>query len=129
MQMSTEQQQRVQSYQDLEVWQVGMDLVAQIYRISAELPSEERFGLVAQVRRAAVSVPANVAEGYGRQSTRDFVRFLRMAQGSLKEAETHLLVAVRLEMLNAEQTDSALRLSDRLGRMIRGLIRSLEDRP
>lgn len=127
--MNARPEQRVQSYQDLEVWQAGMDLVVLVYRVSANLPPDERFGLTSQVRRSAVSVPANIAEGYGRQSTKDFVRFLRMAQGSLKEAETHLLAAVRLDMLTDAETKVALQLSDRLGRMIRGLIRSIEDRP
>ncbi|MEZ6241514.1 MAG: four helix bundle protein [Phycisphaerales bacterium] len=119
---------QIRSYQDLDVWKVGVDLVAIVYKVSSRLPADERFGLISQVRRSSVSVPANFAEGYGRNSNKDFVRFLRMAQGSLKETETHLHVAVRLEMLTHADVEQALTVADRLGRMILTLVRALEDR-
>jgi four helix bundle protein len=81
---------------DLKVWQKGIELVEACYRVSAMLPADERFGLVAQIRRAAASVPANIAEGFGRWNAREFSRFLAMASGSLRELETHMVVASRL---------------------------------
>jgi four helix bundle protein len=86
------------------------------------------FGLTAQIRRAASSVPANVAEGYGRDSRGEYVQFLRIAQGSLKELETHLLLARRLAFGKADALDDALNRADQLGRMLRALYRSLQQR-
>ncbi len=119
---------QIRSYRDLEVWQVGMELVERVYGLSAEFPAEERFGLTSQIRRAAISIPSNIAEGHGRESTQDFVRFLRIAQGSLKEVETQALLAQRLGQAPDTRVDQVLTLADRLGRMIRGLARSLQKR-
>jgi four helix bundle protein len=82
----------VANYQDLLVWQRSMDIAEQIYRITERLPDKERWGLISQMRRAAVSVPANIAEGYGRQSTGDYRHFLSIGRGSLSELETHMLL-------------------------------------
>jgi four helix bundle protein len=115
----------VRSYRDLLVWQRGMDLAVEVYRLTREWPKEEAYGLTSQARRAASSIPANVAEGYGRQSTASYTQFLKIARGSLKELETHLLLAERL-VLNAEGNCSdALRQADELGRMLGGLIKSV----
>ena len=83
----------IRSYRDLIVWQKSMDMVREIYRITKTFPNDERFGLVGQLRRAAVSVPSNIAEGYSRNSTQDYVRFLRMATGSLYEIQTQLEIS------------------------------------
>ena len=85
------QKKKIESYQDLLVWQKSIDLVAEVYRIASKLPSNEQYGLTSQLRRAAVSVPANIAEGFGRWHSNEFVRFLLIANGSLKEVETHLV--------------------------------------
>ena len=115
------------SYRDLKVWKKGMDLVVAVYKLSKLLPLDERFGLINQMRRSVVSVPANIAEGQGRLHRAEFLRFLSMARGSLAEIETHLLLAHRLGYVNQTQMSEALTLSGEGGRMLNGLIRSLED--
>ncbi|GBC85431.1 hypothetical protein HRbin11_01880 [bacterium HR11] len=115
----------VRSYRELRVWQTAMTLAAEVYRLTRAFPREERFGMTAQARQAAVSVAANIAEGYGRESLRDYIRFLRVAQGSLKELETHLLLCIRVGLLDEAQARSALESCDRLGRMIHRLIQAL----
>jgi len=89
----------VKSYRDLETWQVSMDLVAEVYRVTKLFPRDEIYGLTNQLRRAAVSVPSNIAEGQGRDSTKEFLHHLSMAHGSLCEVETQLLIAQGLEYL------------------------------
>lgn len=116
----------IRSYRDLEVWQMAMDLSVVCYRLTASFPREEQFGLTSQIRRSAASIPANIAEGNGRESTKDYIRFLRMSQGSLKELETHLILAERISMLDGQNCGPTLEMCDRIGRMIRSLIRSLE---
>ena len=115
----------IESYRDLRVWQHAMDIAESCYRLSGAFPRREMFGLVAQLRRAAVSVPANIAEGYGRDSKGSYIQFLKVAQGSLKELETHLL-AQRLGFGSHDEIDAALERSAALGRMLRSLIRSVE---
>jgi four helix bundle protein len=116
----------IKSYRDLKVWQDGMTLVEGCYRFSSEFPKEELFGLTSQLRRAAVSVPANIAEGYGRDSRGSYVSFLRNAQGSLKEVETHLILAQRLKLGASVVAERLLNQCDEIGRMLRSLIRSLQ---
>jgi four helix bundle protein len=103
-----------------------MDFAVQCYEATKAFPREEMFGLVAQIRRAASSVPANIAEGYGRESTGSYAHFLRMAQGSLKELETHLLLATRVGLVSEAKSEPLIQQSDVVGRMLRGLIRSIE---
>lgn len=86
----------VQSYRDLEIWQRAMALAEQVYRLTGTFPREEIFGLTSQARRAATSIPANIAEGWGREGTKEFQQFLRIARGSLRELETHLLLSQRV---------------------------------
>ena len=117
----------IKSFKDLIAWQKGMDLVAAVYHASETFPSVERFGLAAQLRRAAVSVPSNVAEGYSRPSRADYVRFLDIARGSLNEIETQLLLAIRLGYVNAVSVESTLALTVELQRILKGLARSLRD--
>ena len=112
------------SYRSLAVWRKSMDLAVQVYEVTARFPPEERFGLVAQMRRAAVSVPSNIAEGYGRDSQGAFAHFLRIAQGSLKELETQTILAERIGMMSQDD-DLILNRSDEIGRMLRGLIRKV----
>ena len=105
-----------------------MSLAVACYRMTAKFPPGEVFGLTSQIRRAATSVPANIAEGYGRDSSGDYVRFLRVAQGSLKELETHLLLAERLDLCTNETVGPPLALADQLGRMLRSLYRSVQNK-
>jgi four helix bundle protein len=95
-----------------------MDLVVACYKLSAVLPSEEKFGLVSQIRRAATSVPANIAEGFGRWNARDFARFLAIASGSLRELETHINIACRLGFLSSGSTAPTLLAIDDLAKML-----------
>src|SRR5215207_5514750 len=98
----------IQSYRDLRVWQDAMGLAEACYRLTASFPRDELFGLTSQVRRAATSIPANIAEGYGRNSKGAYTQFLKIAQGSLKELETHLLLAERLNLASTEATEPLL---------------------
>lgn len=116
----------LKSYRDLEVWQRGIDLVAAIYRLTDTFPQEERYGLTSQPRRAAVSVPANIAEGYSRTHRRDYLHHLSVARGSLAELETHLLISVRLEIVQRESIAEVWNLSQEVGKMLTKLVRSLE---
>jgi len=118
----------IQSYRDLRVWREAMDLAESCYRLSTRFPRDEAYGLTTQVRRSAVSVPANIAEGYGRENTGSYVQFLKVAQGSLKELETHLMLAERVGVASAEATTPILAHCDDNGKMLNGLIRSLQRR-
>ena len=118
----------INSHEDLEVWQMAMKLAEDCYKLSARFPAEERFGLTAQLRRAAVSVPSNIAEGFGRAQTAGFLQFLRIAQGSLREAETQVALAVRLRMVAVEDAHLAKESATRVSKMLGALIRSLEGR-
>ena len=115
----------VQSYKDLIVWQKAMDLVVEVYRLTAKFPADERFGLTIQIRRAAVSVPSNIAEGQGRGPGQDFVRFLNMARGSLQEIDTQLILAVRLGFLPQPAYDPIANQLIEVTKLINGLIRSI----
>lgn len=116
---------RQSSYKDLIAWQKGMELVAAIYDATDGFPSNEQFGLVSQLRRAAVSVPSNIAEGKAHFSNRDFVRFLRLARGSLAEIETQILIAQQRNYIDTEITSKLTQKIDELGRVLSGLINSL----
>jgi four helix bundle protein len=107
------------SHRDLRVWQAGMDLASDCYAVVKRLPTEERFGLVSQIRRAAASVPANIAEGYGRCATRETIRYLNIANGSLLELDTHLELTARAGYLSAGDIAPMRAKIDRLGAMIR----------
>jgi len=115
----------IKSFRDLETWQTAMDLVAEIYRVTKIFPKDELYSLTSQFRRAAVSVPSNVAEGQGRDSTKEFLHHLSIAHGSLCEVETQLLIAQRLEYLSGEEADRLASLAASVGRLINGLSRSL----
>jgi four helix bundle protein len=115
----------IRSYRDLVAWQKGIDLCEMIYRASEEFPSREIYGLTSQIRRAAVSVPSNIAEGAGRITRGEFVQSVGHARGSLLEVETQLIVAQRLGYLNTEKTDELLEVTNEIGRIANGLIRSL----
>jgi four helix bundle protein len=107
-----------QSVERLKVWQKAMDLVEASYRLSTQLPPDERFGLVSQMRRAATSVPANIAEGFGRWNAPDFARFISIASGSLRELETHFRIAHRLGYMDAGTLQKALFMTEELSKML-----------
>lgn len=116
------------SYKDLIAWQKGMELVVTIYDATEGFPSHELYGLVSQLRRAAVSVPSNIAEGKAHYSNRDFVRFLRHSRGSLAEIETQVLIAQQRQYLSAVTITKLIQQLDELGRILSGLINSLKER-
>src|SRR2546426_12620372 len=115
----------LESYRQLKVWEKAIDLVVECYRYSAAFPKSETYGLASQIRRAAASIPANIAEGYGRGSRKEYVQFLLIAQGSLKELETHLIIAEKLNYGTSSQTELLLSHSAEIGRMLTSLIRKL----
>lgn len=115
----------LKSYRELIVWQKAMDLVESIYRTTKAYPREEIYGLTSQTRRSAVSVPSNIAEGQGRRTTNEFLKFLAIASGSLCELDTQILIAKRLQYIDANAADSILRLASEVGRLVSGLARSL----
>ena len=115
----------VKGYRDLLVWQKGMDLAEDVYKTTNAFPKSELYGLTSQMRRAAISIASNIAEGQGRNSTGEFIQFLGIAKGSVAEIETQFELACRLKMLN---TQDALRLTNQaneIGRMLTGLIAKL----
>ena len=119
-------QEKIQSYRDLRVWQAGMQLAEDCYRLTSRFPKEELFGMTSQIRRAAASIPANIAEGNGRENRGEYIQFLRIAQGSLKELETHLLLAERVSLVTSEEVQPLLTLCQDTGKMLRALIRALQ---
>jgi four helix bundle protein len=116
------------SHKDLIVWRKALDLAALIYRITARFPRFELFGLASQIRRAAVSVPSNIAEGTARRTTREFVAFLHFARGSLAELETQVLLATQVGYLNEVEALQTQHSIDEVGRLINGVLRGLKKR-
>ena len=108
-------------YRELIVWQKAMNLVTQVYQLSKAFPKEEIYGLTNQIRRAAVSIPSNIAEGQARQSTAEFRNFLSIAQGSLAELETQLQIAVNLNYINTSQVDQVMSLAMEVSKMLTSL--------
>src|SRR5688572_31934995 len=109
---------RVRSFRDLTVWQRSVDFIEEVYRLTRTFPADERFALVAQPRRAAVSVAANIAEGSGRFTSRDYLNFISESRGSVKEAESHLLVGARLKFVAPADIDRGLGFADEISRML-----------
>ena len=105
-----------------------MDLAVSSYKLSKKFPKEDLFGLTSQLRRSSASVAANIAEGHGRESSTTFIQYLRISQGSLKETETHLILAGRLELGNKQELKDSLASCDDIGKMLRSLIRAIQDK-
>jgi four helix bundle protein len=114
-------------YRDLDVWQKAMDLVVMCYRITKSFPQHEVYGLSSQLQRAAVSVPANIAEGRERQHKKEFVQHLSIAYGSLAEIETHILIAERLDYVDKKRVERVLDGTSEVGKMLNGLRKSIQD--
>ena len=118
----------VKNYRDLVAWQKSIDMVEVVYEITRSFPKEESFVLTSQIRRAVISVPANIVEGSSKQSTKDFIRFLNISMGSLKELENHLIISQRLKLINEIELQSLLNKTDEVGRIIYYLRNSLKKR-
>ena len=119
----------LQTYRDLDVWKKSVDCVEEIYKLTRGFPPDEKYGLTSQMRRAAVSVPANIAEGYGRKHRGDYLHHLSFARGSLAELETHLIIAVRLQFLTKEEAQDVWPLLQDVGKMLNRLHSSLAPKP
>jgi four helix bundle protein len=117
----------VKSYRDLIVWQKGMDLAVEVYRLTNTFPKKETYGLASQLGRCAVSIPSNIAEGQGRGATNEYLRFLRIARGSVQELETQLILTNRLGYTSEVMLKRVLPLAEEVSRLISGLARSLRD--
>src|SRR5688572_10684681 len=117
------------SFRDLVVWQKAMDLVEEVYAVTRAFPTDERYGLTAQIRRCAVSIPSNIAEGYGRHTTKDTQHFLAQARGSILELQTQLILATRHQIGNVNAVRSAIAHPEEVGRVLNGLLLSTQRRP
>jgi four helix bundle protein len=117
----------LKSYRDLDAWKAAMDLVEAIYSLTRHFPDDERYGLTGQMRRAAVSIPSNIAEGYGRVHRGDYVRFLSNARGSLCELETQLMLCVRLHYAPREDAAAIWKQAQQAGKLLSGLLNSLKE--
>ena len=109
---------KVKSYKDLIVWQKSMDLVIEIYKLVKKLPKEETYSLSDQMRRAVVSIPSNIAEGYARKTTKEYLKFLSIANGSRTELETQLIICNKIGYLNEKEIEVAMQKSTEIGKMI-----------
>lgn len=118
----------VSSHRDLVVWQKAMDLAELVYRLSSAFPRKEQYGLTSQLTRAVASVPANIAEGCARRSTKEYAQFVSIAKGSLMEAETFLILATRVDYIGASQTSPAFALISEVSKMLTSLRTRLEAR-
>ncbi|MBA4173152.1 MAG: diversity-generating retroelement protein bAvd family protein [Hyphomicrobium sp.] len=118
----------IRSYRDLIVWQKAMALAALCYTKTRTFPRSELFGMTSQIRRSAASVPANIAEGNGRENTGSYIHALRISQGSLKELETHVMLAQTVELMGHDDAEEILSLCEEVGKLLRPLIRSLQDK-
>ena len=116
----------IESYRDLRVWQAAIELTVACYTETKSFPTSETYGLTSQIRRSSTSIAANIAEGYGRDNTGSYIQFLRIAQGSLKELETHVIIATRIGYLESSQEKFLLQRSEQIGRMLRALMRSVQ---
>jgi len=115
----------VRNYRELIAWQKAMELAEEVYRVTKGFPREEAYGLSSQLRRAAVSIPSNIAEGQGRRSTKEFIHFLGMAYGSLQEVETQIILATRIGYCQSTQEAELLERTAEVGKLINGLTKAL----
>ncbi len=125
---STHSNENIRNHRDLRVWQVSVELVVLCYRLTGSFPKSENYGLSSQLQRAAVSIPANIAEGHGRHTTKAYLSFISIAAGSLSELDTHLELAVRLNYTTTDAIDEIRKRTDEVGRMLTRLRCALEHR-
>ena len=119
----------LKNYKELKVWQKSYELCLEIYRITAKFPKEELYGLTSQIRRSAVSIPSNIAEGYGRKTTLDYIRMLYISYGSVCELETQILLAGDLGFIEKDVLSALKKDIAEIERMLKALIKSLENKP
>ena len=119
----------LKNYKELRVWQKSYELCLKIYSLAPKFPIEEKYGLTSQIKRSAVSIPSNIAEGYGRKTTADYIRMLYIAYGSVCELETQILLAGDLDFIEKREEDTILSDIAEIERMLKALIKSLENKP
>lgn len=119
---------KVSTYKDLIVWQKSIALVTSVYSLTKPFPADEKFGIVSQINRAIVSVPTNIAEGWGRESTKNYVQFLRISRGSLMEVETLLLISKNLNYIKEQDYIEISKQMDEVGKILQGLIKSINQK-
>lgn len=117
--------EKIRNFRDLNVWKLGIEIVEDIYRLTKQFPSDEIYGLSAQMRRAAVSIPANIAEGFARNYNKEYRQFLYISLGSCSELETHIEIANRLKYLGGSETTQLLEKTNHLSRMTMNLIKRI----
>lgn len=115
------------SYRDLKVWQLGVDIALEVYRVTGDFPKSEQYGLTSQLRRAAVSIASNIAEGHARKTQKELQRFLNIAKGSLAELETQLIIAKELGFADGNSVEALFAMADKESKMLSGLMRSIKD--
>ena len=119
---------KINSYKDLIVWQKSIALVTEIYKLTKTFPAEEKFGIVNQLNRAVVSIPANIAEGWGRESSKNYLQFLRISRGSLMETETLLVISKNLNYIDDENFRMISEKLDETGKILQGLIKGVQQK-
>jgi len=119
---------KISTYKDLIVWQKAIELVSDVYSITKLFPAEEKFGIVSQLNRAAVSIPANIAEGWGRESSKNYLQFLRISRGSLMETETLLVISKNLNYIDDENFRMISEKLDETGKILQGLIKGVQQK-
>jgi four helix bundle protein len=119
---------KISSYKDLIVWQKSIDLVTDVYLLTKAFPTEEKFGIVNQLNRSVVSIPSNIAEGWGRESSKNYLQFLRISRGSLMEVETLLLISKNLEYINEVKFKTISDKIEETGKILQGLIKSIQQK-
>jgi len=117
---------KISSYKDLIAWQKGIELTTIIYKILNQFPKDERFGLISQISRSCTSIPANIAEGWGRDSNQNFINYLKIAKGSLYELETHLIVSKNINYISDETLKNLQIKIEEISKIINGLIKSIQ---
>lgn len=117
----------INDFKDLRIWQQGIAIAEKCYFLTKLFPKDELYGMVQQIRRAAASIPANIAEGYGRRSTAEYIRFLNIAQGSINELETHLILSHKVGLCEFKEIEFILSLLQQESRMIVALIKKLDN--
>ncbi|MFH1160048.1 MAG: four helix bundle protein [bacterium] len=119
---------KIVSYHDLEVWRRGVELVKQVYKITSGFPKSELYGMTSQIRRAAISFPANIAEGWGRESSKNYIQFLRNSRGSLFELDTLLIITQELSYISTDQSNNIRKEINELGKMLNSIIQKINAR-
>ena len=120
--------EKIRNFRDLKVWQISIDMVTLVYQMLKSFPKEEQYGIMSQIRRSAVSVPANIAEGQARQHTKEYLQGLYIAKGSLAELETHLIISEKLNYLSQENLTVIEKMATQIRMALNGLIKSLKNK-